>query len=131
MIRIQQVHHVSLLVSDLVRARQFYEGILGMAPDISRPAMRFDGVWYSPGSVQIHLLCLPDPAAGVALPEHGGRDRHLALLVNDTGALADAFVRNGISFTTSSSGRAALFCRDPDGNALEFIQAPVPAEQGC
>jgi len=27
----------------------------------------------------------------------------------------------GISYTPSRSGRAALFCRDPDGNALEFI----------
>jgi len=31
---------------------------------------------------------------------------------------------NDISFTMSSSGRKALFCRDPDGNALEFIQKP-------
>jgi glyoxylase I family protein len=26
-----------------------------------------------------------------------------------------------IAYTLSRSGRAALFCRDPDGNALEFI----------
>jgi glyoxylase I family protein len=26
-----------------------------------------------------------------------------------------------VAFTRSKSGRAALFCRDPDGNALEFI----------
>ncbi len=130
MIRIQQVHHVSLLVSDLARARVFYEGILGLVADTNRPAMSFDGVWYSCGPVQIHLLCLPDPAAGVVLPAHGGRDRHLALLVNDISALAEVFRRDQISFTTSSSGRAALFCRDPDGNALEFIQAAVPAEPG-
>ena len=26
------------------------------------------------------------------------------------------------SMLTSKSGRKALFCRDPDGNAIEFIQ---------
>lgn len=28
----------------------------------------------------------------------------------------------GIPYTRSRSGRTALFCRDPDGNALEFIE---------
>ena len=123
MIRVQQVHHVSMLVSDLARARFFYEGLLGLVPDGSRPAMRYDGVWYSPGPVQIHLLCLPDPAAGTTLPDHGGRDRHVALLVDDVAALANLLDRQHISYTHSASGRLALFCRDPDGNALEFIQA--------
>jgi len=30
--------------------------------------------------------------------------------------------RMSINFTRSQSGRLALFCRDPDGNGLEFIQ---------
>jgi glyoxylase I family protein len=28
----------------------------------------------------------------------------------------------GIAYTLSISGRKALFCRDRDGNALEFIE---------
>ncbi|MDP1620434.1 MAG: glyoxalase, partial [bacterium] len=28
----------------------------------------------------------------------------------------------GVAYTTSQSGRSALFCRDPDGNALEFVE---------
>jgi glyoxylase I family protein len=27
-----------------------------------------------------------------------------------------------IKFTRSKSGRRAMFCRDPDANALEFIE---------
>jgi len=27
----------------------------------------------------------------------------------------------GVKYTTSKSGRAALFCRDPDMNTLEFV----------
>jgi len=28
----------------------------------------------------------------------------------------------GIPYTASQSGRAALFCRDPDANTLEFVE---------
>jgi glyoxylase I family protein len=31
----------------------------------------------------------------------------------------------GIPYTRSRSGRRALFCRDPDANALEFIEVPT------
>jgi len=28
----------------------------------------------------------------------------------------------GIPYTRSRSGRKAIFCRDPDGNAIEFVE---------
>jgi glyoxylase I family protein len=28
----------------------------------------------------------------------------------------------GVTYTLSQSGRRALFCRDPDDNALEFVE---------
>jgi hypothetical protein len=28
----------------------------------------------------------------------------------------------GVKYTASKSGRAALFCRDPDANTLEFVE---------
>jgi glyoxylase I family protein len=37
-------------------------------------------------------------------------------------ALCDSLEAAGVTFTRSKSGRRALFCRDPDGNALEFIE---------
>lgn len=115
--------HASLLTQDLVKARDFYERILGLTPDPTRPAMSFDGVWYDvAANQQIHLLSLPDPEAGLQRPAHGGRDRHVALAVSDMAGLVDRFERSGIAYTLSQSGRRALFCRDPDGNALEFIE---------
>ena len=53
--------HASLLVSDLARARAFYENVLGLIPSSARPVMSFDGVWYEIGAQQIHLLALPNP----------------------------------------------------------------------
>lgn len=44
MSQVLAIHHVSLLVADLTRARAFYEGVLGMQPDATRPTMSFEGV---------------------------------------------------------------------------------------
>lgn len=120
--KIHSLLHGSLLVEDLARARAFYEGVLGLAPSSARPDMGFEGVWYEFGRQQVHLLCLPSPEKNLARPGHGGRDRHLALGVDSVEELAVRLQAAGISHTRSQSGRAALFCRDPDGNALEFIE---------
>ncbi len=118
------IHHASLLTSDLSRSRAFYEGVLGLLPSPSRPNMSFDGVWYDiAANQQIHLLALPDPEAGLRRPAHGGRDRHVALAVNDLPGLRARLEIAAIPYSASQSGRPALFCRDPDQNALEFIEA--------
>lgn len=122
--KIHSLLHSSLLVEDLARARAFYEGVLGLVPSPTRPAMSFEGVWYELGSQQIHLLCLPSPEKGLMRPAHGGRDRHVALGVDSIDDLAKRLDAAGIVYTRSQSGRAALFCRDPDDNALEFVETP-------
>lgn len=118
------IHHVTFLTGDLVRAREFYEGVLGLHPDPNRPQMSFDGIWYEiTPAQQIHLMSLPDPEAGLQRPAHGGRDRHVALMTSDLAQLIERLNKAGIAYTLSQSGRQALFCRDPDSNALEFIAA--------
>lgn len=119
--RITGLMHASLLIAEVGRARAFYEGVLGLAP-AERPELGFPGVWYDVGGGQIHLLCLanPDPVAG--RPEHGGRDRHTALGVEDWEGMQARLAAAGIPFTLSRSGRRALFCRDPDGNAIELVE---------
>lgn len=114
--------HASLLVSDLGKARAFYEGVLGLLPSPNRPTMEFEGVWYEIGMQQIHLLVLPNPDPVGGRPAHGGRDRHIALAIASIEQARLAMDAAGILYTQSRSGRAALFCRDPDGNAVELIQ---------
>jgi glyoxylase I family protein len=122
MFRIHSLHHASFLVSDLERATDFYHRLLGL-PLLERPDLGYPGLWLQLGAQQqLHLMQLPNPDAGRERPEHGGRDRHIALHI---GGLADLEARlqgEGIAYTLSRSGRRALFCRDPDGNALEFIE---------
>ncbi len=113
--------HASLMVADLARARTFYEGVLGLVPNPARPDLSFPGVWYDIGDSQIHLINLPNPDPVAGRPEHGGRDRHTALAVRDFAALRARLDAAGLVYTLSRSGRAALFVRDPDGNALELV----------
>jgi glyoxylase I family protein len=123
--KITHLLHSSLLIEDLPRARGFYEGVLGLSPSPDRPEMSFGGVWYELGPQQIHLLCLPNPETGLARPLHGGRDRHVALGVDSIAELSNRLEAAGVSYTRSQSGREALFCRDPDQNALEFVETGV------
>jgi glyoxylase I family protein len=116
--------HATFLSADLERSRAFYETVLGLSPNPARPDLGFPGVWYDIGmKQQIHLMRLPDPEAGLQRPQHGGRDRHVALAVDDLEELKRRLDAANVACTLSKSGRRALFCRDPDGNALEFVEA--------
>ncbi len=116
------LHHGSLIVEDLAQALYFYAHILGMEQDQQRPEMPFSGAWLDIGEQQIHLLVVPQTEQKLNQPDHVGRDRHLALHVTQIEIIKQNLIEHKIPFTMSQSGRKALFCRDPDGNGLEFIQ---------
>ncbi len=121
--RINGLLHATFLVEDLERSRTFYEGVLGLVIDPGRPDLGYPGIWYEVGTgQQLHLMRLPNPEAGLQRPAHGQRDRHIALAATDLAGLQRRLEATQIAFTPSRSGRAAIFCRDPDGNALEFIE---------
>ncbi len=122
---VQAIHHVSLIVADTTAATGFYGGVLGLQALPERPELPFPGIWFGVGAQQIHLLELPNPDPIIGRPAHGGRDRHLALRVNSLPDLIARLKTAGIAYTLSHSGRHALFCRDPDGNALEFVADAV------
>jgi len=120
------LHHVSLVVSDTARALGFYRDVLGLGLDPSRPALGFPGAWLGLGDRQLHLLEVPNPDPVAGRPDHGGRDRHTALTVNGLDGFIARLTAAEIPFTMSKSGRRALFCRDPDGNAWELIEQVEP-----
>lgn len=94
-----------------------------MQVDENRPDLGYPGAWLNLAGFQVHLLELPNPDPLDGRPEHGGRDRHLAFHIDDISQLIEKLSEKNIPFTTSRSGRKALFCRDPDQNALEFIES--------
>jgi len=114
--------HAGLLVSDLSAAAAFYEGILGLKR-AERPELGFEGIFFAlDGAQQIHLMLLDNPYQDCSLPDHGGRDRHLALGVTELESIRQQLDAAAIPYTLSKSGRAALFTRDPDGNAIELCE---------
>lgn len=120
--QIIRILHSSLLVKDTKKSLAFYCDVLGLQVDSDRPDLGFPGAWLNIGIQQIHLLELPNPDPVEGRPEHGGRDRHTALHVTDIDELQHRLEKAGIQFTRSKSGRKAIFARDPDGNALEFVE---------
>lgn len=115
--------HVSMIISDLDKSARFYEDILGLKRD-TRPYLGFGGLFYKLGkNQQLHLMCVQNPYQDCKKPEHGGRDFHIALGVRNIEAACKKMDQAGISYTLSRSGRAALFCHDPDGNAVELCEA--------
>ena len=116
------LHHSSLIVSSTNQSLVFFNGILGLEIDESRPDLGYPGAWLNIGQQQIHLLELPNPDPVDGRPQHGGRDRHTALLTDDLDKLISKLKVNKVIYTFSKSGRRALFCRDPDGNAIEIIE---------
>eukprot|EP00793_Prasinoderma_coloniale_P000818 PRCOL_00003968-RA len=104
----------------------FYTEVMGLTLNDARPDDRlpYDGAWLWIGKDQsmIHLMELPNPDPVDGRPDHGGRDRHAAFGIDDVKPLVERLERHGVPYTMSKSGRAAVFFRDPDGNAMEFME---------
>ncbi len=56
-----QFDHVSVLITDLRRAREFYGELLGLR-EIAKPrTFAFRVIWFDLGTQQLHLLLKPQP----------------------------------------------------------------------
>ena len=117
--RVADIHHVSLNVSDTARALEFYRDVLGLIP-LPRPDLGFPGAWLDAGNGhQVHLIEGDVPAA------HG---QHVAFEVDDiTAAIADLRGKGIAVRDAKPVGDTDLvqtFVHDPDGNLLELTQRP-------
>ena len=114
------INHVSLIISDCKISADFYYQVLGLEADKSRPDLDFPGLWYQLGKQQIHLMLVDNPYLSASIPEYGGRDRHLALNVDNLQVIQSTLEAMNIDYSSSKSGRKALFFKDPDNNVLEL-----------
>ncbi len=115
-----QYLHSALLVSNLDQAEHFYGTVLGLQR-VER-SLRFPGLWYQVGAVQIHLIQQEDYAASMQNSAKWGRNPHLALGVSDLAAIEVRLVAEGYAVQHSASGRAALFICDLDSNVVELSE---------
>jgi glyoxylase I family protein len=112
------LHHVSINVSDVGAARDFYTRVLGLTERADRPEFSFDGAWLDAGNQQVHLIEAEVP------PELG---QHFALAVTDLDGVVAELRALGVAVTDPvpvGPGRQA-FVTDPCGNRVELQQPPA------
>ena len=115
-VQLTGVHHVSIVITDVERARNFYGNVLGLR-EIARPAtFDFFVVWYDLGNQHIHLI--PRDKSETVSP------RHFAMHVGDAKAAREHFAKLGVATreTTPIPGCDRFFVNDPDGNLIEIMQ---------
>ncbi|TFE29529.1 glyoxalase [Cohnella luojiensis] len=120
----ERVHHVSLAVRDLERAREFYSGVLRLT-EIQRPPFGSRGIWFQAGGQQLHLIEHP---GGQALREGGidTSDGHFAVWVKSYREAIDFLEQAGIAHKASPdsiAGFSQIYIQDPDGNIIELDAA--------
>lgn len=123
--QIKDYLHTAILVADLDRAEQFYGQVLGLTK-VDRP-LKYPGVWYELGPVQIHLIVDATIERTLQNSEKWGRNPHLALAVENLETAKAHLITHGYEIQLSASGRSALFTQDPDGNVIELTEVSTPA----
>lgn len=122
MLRIETLHHVSLSVTDLARARRFYGDVLGLT-EIERPSFDFPGAWYQLGDRQLHIIVHTIPLSLRGTTEIDSRDGHFAIRVQNYRQTLEHLRAHDVPVRESPRNPtpwAQLHITDPDGNVIEL-----------
>ncbi|MBA2175900.1 VOC family protein [Halobacillus locisalis] len=119
----QGIHHVSLLVTDIERAKCFYGEVLGFEESSERPDFGFPGAWYQIGETQLHLIVHKDGKTFRGTTEIDTRDGHFAVRVKDMEALLERLEKHEVEYVNKPTNKTPwhqVYVSDPDGNLIEF-----------
>lgn len=111
--------HVAVQVSDLKKSDAFYTEVIGLQK-VTRQ-LSFPGSWYQVGDFQLHLI-VSEWAKNPTREDKWGRHPHITFAIRDLAAVKQALAERNTPYQMSSSGRAALFVKDPDGNVVELLE---------
>jgi catechol 2,3-dioxygenase-like lactoylglutathione lyase family enzyme len=119
--RILGVAHIALFVSDLSKAREFYQGLLGFDEPFVLPK--------EDGAVDIAFVKINDhqwielfnrPAAGE------GQLNHIALYTDDADRMREYLASRGVDVpqkvATGRIGNKNFTVKDPDGHGVEIVE---------
>lgn len=129
-IQVKSIDHVTLVVKNLERSREFYVDGLGMT-EVLRPSFSFPGSWFQAGATQIHLIQehVGTPPAGNPLPEQfrTSRSQHFAFVVDNAEAAFARAQELGMKVVSSPKSRpdgfVQVFLNDPDGHVVELCSS--------
>ncbi|WML50907.1 VOC family protein [Neobacillus sp. PS3-12] len=122
MIKYKCLHHVSLNVTDLEKAKEFYGKILWLK-ELPRPDFDFPGAWYEIEGQHLHLIVEPATQTIRQNKSLSSREGHFALRVENYYETLKWLKQNQVEFLEQpygKSGFAQIFCADPDGNLIEL-----------
>ena len=117
------MHHISIAVDDLEKAREFYGGVLGLR-EISRPSLPNPGRWFQAGACQLHLTVRPEEERGRRIPGTGAGETHFAFGADDLDGVKRHLEGRGVQVKDGINARLGmrqLFFRDPSGNLVEVF----------
>lgn len=121
---VKHIDHVTVVVNNLQRSREFYVDLLGMQ-EVPRPAFSFAGSWFQAGETQIHLIEEHDQTDTACSPvaSSSTRNHHFAFLVDDAHQAAERFKDAGVPLVSAPKprpdGAVQVFVHDPDGHLIE------------
>jgi catechol 2,3-dioxygenase-like lactoylglutathione lyase family enzyme len=122
LIKYKSLHHVSLTVTNLEKAQEFYGKTLCLK-EIPRPDFGFPGAWYEIEGQQLHLI-VDTSSQTIRTDKHlSSREGHFALRVENYHDTLRWLKEKGVEVLEkphSKSGFAQIFCADPDGNLVEL-----------
>jgi catechol 2,3-dioxygenase-like lactoylglutathione lyase family enzyme len=116
------LHHIGIVVTDLVAAKAFYGGVLGLA-ELPRPPFDFGGAWYAVGDRQLHLIVHPPARTLRGTRDIDARDGHVALRVANFDETLAHLQAHGVPVHVSRDNVTPwiqLYLTDPDGNVIEL-----------
>ncbi|MFQ5487827.1 MAG: VOC family protein [Gammaproteobacteria bacterium] len=123
------INHVGIRVTNLERARRFYEqlGFVFIAGPIGPEPV---AIMEHPSGVNINFILNADSGISgnilMDIEEKHPGYTHIALNVSDIDAIQASLDKIGIKITegpiTLPDGAVMLFIRDQDGNVIEFHQ---------
>ena len=122
LIKYKCLHHVSLTVTNLKRAKDFYTNTLCLK-EIPRPDFDFEGAWYEIEGKQIHLIVDPSSQTIRQDKSLSSREGHFALRVENYYDTLKWLKQNEVEIIEKpygKSGFAQIFCADSDGNLIEL-----------
>ena len=125
------IHHVSLPVSDLERAKRFYREVLGLQ-EIPRPPFPFEGAWYQLGDRHLHLIKGGNSTFRDGKPIDS-QDLHFAIRVRSYREALEHLASKGFRTDAAegdllrlranpraTAGFPQIYILDPDRNIIEI-----------
>ncbi|MBI3811507.1 MAG: VOC family protein [Nitrospirae bacterium] len=128
LLSLRGLRHLALRVTDMARARNFYQGLLGMTvvwePDP-------ENVYLTSGWDNLALHLMPKEEAAVFDASKGQSMDHLGFIVESSGMvegyerrMREAGVRIVKPFKRHRDGSSSFYMADPDGNVIQILYEP-------